>query len=277
MSNHIFYPDESTNQVLQQISSELRLSLLKIHSALERLAPPDIRDLEQETDLNAAVLCQSYYRILRLADNLADASEPERRANRGMQNEDVVEFCSKIAQRAQDPARMLGITLEFRANREHHFIVMDIQRMERLLLNLLSNAFKFMKDGEKKVTLSVQVNGEYVNISVSDTGRGIPPEKMATIFERFRQTRTLEPPPHGLGLGLPICKRIAEEHGGTLTPLSVAGEGTTITVSLPNRKVLPEAREPQIIFRPPAESFNRTLVELADALPKQAFTQKYLD
>ena len=66
MSAELFHQDEQMSEVLQQVSSQLRLTLGNIHSALTRLAPPDIRDEERETDLNAAVLCQSYYRILRL-------------------------------------------------------------------------------------------------------------------------------------------------------------------------------------------------------------------
>lgn len=276
MTEKLFHPDESTGEVLQQVSSQLRLSLNNIHSALVRLAPPDFRDGEESVDLNAAVLCQSYYRILRIANNLADASEPERRPGLGMENGDIVDLCRGVADRAREPAELLEIRLEFQTNREEQYIAMDGGRLERLLLNLLSNAFKFTGSGEKRVTLAVRVEPELVHVSVSDTGQGIPPERMETIFERFRQPGRMEPPPYGLGLGLPICKRIAEEHGGTLTPLSVVGKGTTMTVSLPNRKMPVAMREPRIPFQP-AESFNKTLVELSDALPKQAFTQKYLD
>lgn len=275
MSSDFFHQDEQLSEVLQQISGHLRVSLANIHIALNRLIPPELRDQQERVDLDAAVLCQSYYRILRLTENLTDISEPERRTALGVKNTDIVSLCREIMQRVEVPAELLGIALEFRADTEAHSIAVDPQRIERLLLNLLSNAFKFIGTGEKKVTLTVRIEGKYVNLMVADTGCGIPPERMETLFERYRQPGRMEPPPTGAGLGLPVCKRIAEEHGGHLTPLSEAGKGTTMIVSLPNRKQ-PIVQEPPIL-EPPAESFNRTLVELSDALPKQAFTQKYLD
>lgn len=272
----LFYQEEPAGEVLQQVASQLRLSLANIHSALSRLAPPEARDGEERIDLNAAVLCQSYYRILRIANNLADASEPPRRVGKGLRNEDIVALCREVAGRAEGPAGLLGITVEFRCSKERQFIAVDRDRIERLLLNLLSNAFKFMGAGEKKVTVTVRVEPEFVHVTVADTGRGIPEDQLPTLFERCRQPGRMEPPPHGLGLGLGVCKRIAEEHGGSMRPLSVAGKGTAMTFSLPNRKAPVSMKDRQILVEP-AGGFNRTLVELSDVLPKQAFTQKYLD
>ena len=275
MSEELFHQDEQMSEVLQQVSSQLRLSLGNIHSALARLAPPDVRDGEEKTDLNAAVLCQSYYRILRLANNLADASEPERPEGAGLVNEDIVELCRSVMERAQGPAELVGIQLDFRCRKNSHIVAADGGRIERLLLNLLSNAFKFIGTGEKRVALEVRVEANYVYLVLSDTGRGIPPHLLETVFDRCRQPGRLDPPPHGLGLGLPLCQRIAREHGGSLALASEEGKGTTVTVSLPNR------RGPQRLGMalPPDMSggFNPMLVELSDALPKQAFTQKYLD
>ena len=275
MSEELFHQDESLSEVLQQVSSQLRLSLGNIHNALDRLAPPDLRDEQESVDLDAAVLCQSYYRILRLTNNLADASEPERPAGRRPRNDDIVGVCREVMDRAELPAELLGIRLEFRSSKVGHVIAMDTGRIKRLLLNLLSNAFKFIGDGEKRVSLEVRVEPDYVYLSLSDTGRGIPAERLDTVFDRCRQPGRLDPPPHGLGLGLPICQRIAREHGGSLALVSQEGKGTTVTVSLPNR------RDPLLLKTSmPVDlsgGFNPTLVELSDALPRQAFTQKYLD
>ena len=269
MSEELFHQDEQVSEVLQQVSSQLRLSLGNIHSALARLAPPDVRDGEEKTDLNAAVLSQSYYRILRLANNLADASEPERPEGVGLVNEDIVELCRSVMERAQVPAELVGIQLDFRCRKNSHIIAADGERIQRLLLNLLSNAFKFIGTGEKRVALEVRVEANYVYLVLSDTGRGIPPHLLGTVFDRCRQPGRLDPPPHGLGLGLPLCQRIAREHGGSLALASEEGKGTTVTVSLPNR------RGPQRLGM--SGGFDPMLVELSDALPKQAFMQKYLD
>ena len=275
MSQDLFHQDEQLSEVLQQVSGQLRLSLGNIHNALTRLAPPELRDEQKGVDLDAAVLCQSYYRILRLTNNLSDASEPERRPGEGRRNDDIVEVCQSVMERAEVPAELLGITLAFRSAKDGQIIAIDRERIERLLLNLLSNAFKFIGDGEKRVSLEIRVEPEYVYLTVSDTGRGIPSERMDTVFDRCRQPDRLDPPPHGLGLGLPICQRIAREHGGSLALASEEGKGTTVTVSLPNRRGPQRLKSATIMTA--SSGFNPTLVELSDALPKQAFTQKYLD
>lgn len=275
MSEELFHHDESLSEVLQQVSGQLRLSLGNIHSALLRLAPPDLRDEEEGVDRNAAVLCQSYYRILRLANNLADASEPERAPGEGMSVDDIVGVCRSVVDRAQALAELLEIRLDFRSSKDSHIILMDSERLERLLLNLLSNAFKFIGTGEKKVALEVRVEPDYVYLTLSDTGVGIPADKLDTVFDRCRQPGRLDPPPHGLRLGLPICQRIAREHGGSLALVSEEGKGTAVTVSLPNRKGPVRLKAPLMMDL--GGGFNKTLVELSDALPRQAFTQQYLD
>lgn len=275
MSDELFHEDTQLSEVLQQVSGQLRLSLGNIHSALTRLAPPELRDQEQGVDLNAAVLCQSYYRILRLANNLSDASEPERPAETGLVNDDIVALCRSVVDEAQVPAELLGIRLDFRCAKTSHVIAMDGDRIGRLLLNLLSNSFKFIGSGDKRVSLEVRVEGDYVYLVLADTGRGIAPELLDSVFDRCRQPGRLDPQPHGLGLGLPLCRRIAREHGGSLALASQVGKGTTVTVSLPNRRGPRRMGTalPSELF----SGFNKTLVELSDALPKQAFTQKYLD
>lgn len=275
MSENLFYQDESLSEVLQQVSSQLRLSLGNIHSALDRLAPPERRDAEERVDLDAAVLCQSYYRILRLTNNLSDASEPERPEGTGMRNDDIVGLCRTVMERAETAAGLLGIRLDFRCARTSQIIAMDSDRIQRLLLNLLSNSFKFIGEGEKRVALEVRIEPDHVYLTLSDTGRGIPDELLSTVFDRCRQTRRLDPPPHGLGLGLPICQRIAREHGGSLALASREGKGTIVTVSLPNRRVPQRVRTSLPMDL--TGGFNQTLMELSDALPRQAFTQKYLD
>jgi signal transduction histidine kinase len=110
----------------------------------------------------------------------------------------------------------------------------DPVRLQQVIWNLLSNAIKFTPDGGT-VRVTVAVDGAFVDVAVSDNGRGIPPEFMTLIFDRFRTadagTTRAE---GGLGLGLSIARQLVEMHGGTLTATS-AGEnaGSTFRVRLP--------------------------------------------
>lgn len=261
-------------EVLQQVSGQLRSSLNNIYRSLERIAPPELRDQEEGLDVDAAILCQSYYRILRLANNLSDAALLDQPIRAKLRNDDIVGFCRDTLRQARLPAELLGLALEFRCAKSSHIIAMDRERLKRLLLNLLSNAFKFTPKGGR-ILLEVRVEAQQVALLLSDTGCGIAPELLETVFDRYRHTDRVDPPPHGLGLGLPICRRIVQEHGGSLLLTSRPGEGTTVTVSLPNRKTAVQELSSFIIDY--SGGFNPILLELCDALPKQAFTQKFLD
>ncbi|WP_437312730.1 ATP-binding protein [Sorangium sp. So ce385] len=116
----------------------------------------------------------------------------------------------------------------------------DPERIQQVLWNLLSNAVKFTPPGGQ-VRLSVRRDGGEVRIEVADTGRGIRPELLPHIFERFRQGDAATQRRHGgLGLGLAICRQLVELHGGTLSADSPGeGRGAVFTVALPLADAVP--------------------------------------
>lgn len=107
-------------------------------------------------------------------------------------------------------------------------LMTDAQRVEQVLSNLLSNAIKCTQKGF--ISISYEVKDEYVQISVTDTGSGIPVEKQANIFERFVKLDEFR---QGTGLGLSICKMIVEELGGDIGVISEPGKGSTFWFTLP--------------------------------------------
>ncbi len=275
MSEKQFDNNQELERVLGQVSNQLRGSLGNIYQALNRIAPMEVREGNGAVDRDAAVLCQSYYRILRLANNLSDAAHLEGPSAAQLRNGDIVGLCRDIMDRARHPAELLGIQLDFQCEKERHTIAMDKDRIERMMLNLLSNAFKFIRRDEKLVTLDVRVSREWVELILTDTGCGISQELLETVFDRYRHTQRLDPPPHGLGLGLPVCRRIAQEHGGVLLLTSQEGTGTTVTVSLPNKRS--KLQQMSTFLVDLGGGYNRTLAELSDALPSRAFTHQYMD
>ena len=275
MSEKQFENNQELERVLGQVSNQLRGSLGNIYQALNRIAPMEVREGNGAVDRDAAVLCQSYYRILRLANNLSDAAHLEGPSAAQLRNGDIVGLCRDIMDRARHPAELLDIRLDFQCEKERHTIAMDKDRIERMMLNLLSNAFKFIRRDEKLVTLDVRVSREWVELILTDTGCGISQELLETVFDRYRHTQRLDPPPHGLGLGLPVCRRIAQEHGGVLLLTSQEGTGTTVTVSLPNKRS--KLQQMNTFLVDLGGGYNRTLAELSDALPSRAFTHQYMD
>ena len=152
MSEEFFVQNDGSGDILRQISGQLRLSLANIYNALERIAPPEARDKDREMDLNAALLTQGFMRIMRIADNLEDAAVLGQPGQVQLKNADIVRFCQKLADNARHPAQLLGLELAFASDADSCYIAMDAARLERLVLNLLSNAFKFTPKGGR-VTL----------------------------------------------------------------------------------------------------------------------------
>lgn len=132
----------------------------------------------------------------------------------------------------------------------------DTQRIEQVLLNLLSNAIKCTNQGF--VSLSYEIEGDFVRVSVTDTGIGIDKEKQASVFERFVKLDDFR---QGTGLGLSICKMIIEKLGGEIGLRSELGKGSTFWFTLP--LVVPEESEKK-------EAGNEIPMEIIpDALPGQ--------
>ena len=133
----------------------------------------------------------------------------------------------------QEQAQARGLTFDVDLDRCPTMILGDAARLRQIIFNLLSNALKFTKAG--RVALRVDVDGEgRLQIAVSDSGIGIPADKMEAIFESFRQadagtTRQFG----GTGLGLAICRNLARAMGGDVSVRSVVGQGATFTLSLP--------------------------------------------
>jgi signal transduction histidine kinase len=110
-------------------------------------------------------------------------------------------------------------------------VMADRGKLEQVLLNLLSNAVKFTNEGE--IEVSTFTHGPRAGLNVRDTGIGIPPDKLNSIFEPFVQVgRSLTTPHEGTGLGLAISRDLTRAMGGELSVRSESGIGTTFSVSL---------------------------------------------
>jgi signal transduction histidine kinase len=107
----------------------------------------------------------------------------------------------------------------------------DGDQLDQLLINLIGNAVKYNRPGGN-VEVNVDPRGDHVQVQVKDTGRGIPPESLPHVFDKFYRVPDAEGWAQGTGLGLSIVKQLVEAHGGKIEIESQVGVGTTVTFSL---------------------------------------------
>lgn len=140
----------------------------------------------------------------------------------------IKELCSEIALifSSRDSSEVQFIFRE----KEHPDVVIhtDAQRLMQVIMNIISNAYKFTENGS--ITLAYKVTENSIHISVSDTGIGIDPKDHAQVFERFVKVNNFS---QGTGLGLTICKTIIESLNGQINLISSLGSGSTFIISLP--------------------------------------------
>jgi heavy metal sensor kinase len=158
---------------------------------------------------------------------------------------DLSEVIREIVDQFQIPAEEAGVHLTAALPREC-FAAIDRVQIERMLTNLLSNALKFTPHGGE-VRVGVHCLGERAQLTVEDTGRGIAPEFLPHIFDRFYRvptTGTAPGPDQGLGLGLSFVAWIVKAHTGTIEVTSTPGQGTRFTINLPCGPVASERLDP---------------------------------
>lgn len=253
--------------LLPEVSGQLRSGLSSLYLAAAQLAPPEARELDPELDARAALLDQSYYRLLRLANNLSAAGYLADDKPFPLQDKNLPALVEEICSKAGGVTPFLKLNLQFRCARPRHICAVNAQGIEQFLYQTLSNAFKFTPPGGS-VTVELAVEQGWVRLSVADTGPGIDDDKMAAIHSYYLQKDRPGPPPHGLGLGLALCWRIATGHGGRLMAENQPGGGSRFTLSFPDRKAGAGVSDAPFDY---AGGFNRTLLALADALPREAF------
>jgi PAS domain S-box-containing protein len=157
-----------------------------------------------------------------------------------------------------------GISLLTKIDTGEPWMMGDPDRIQQIVWNLLSNAVKFTDSGGR-VTLGITRDADILTLSVEDTGRGISPEFLPQMFERFRQADSSSSRRHGgLGLGLSLVRQLVELHGGQVRATSVEGKGSTFTVTFPARTELTSDESTIVVEANPEVLSGRRALVVAD-------------
>lgn len=236
LAKEVLQIEKLRNEFFANLSHEFKTPLTLIMSALQMLEGFMNDSLEEQslTTKYVGIMRQNSYRLLRLVNNLIDVTKIDAGYYEvTMHNYNIINVVEEIVMSVAEYAKNQEIEIIFDTEVEEEVIACDPEKIERIILNLLSNALKYTLE-EGKIQVSMEVEGKEVLIIVQDNGIGIPSEKVPYIFERFMQvndvlTRHCE----GSGIGLSLVKSLVELHEGTIDVESSLGEGTRFEIRLP--------------------------------------------
>ena len=271
----VFYPRQSSEDLnppsagdlsllndMSVIGQEMRVPLTPILSALSLLTSHMKSTQNEKSRRYFASLMQNCFRLLRLSNNLIELPQyTTGNMHLHLSERDLSAFAAELFDSFIPFATVRGLRTQFKGSKNPLHLAYDEQRIERLLYNLFSNALKNTPpDG--LITLSVWSDTDFAYLRVSDTGRGIPKDKISSLFH----TAAAGHPGGGLGLGLSLVRMIAELHGGTVMLESRQDKGTVVTVTLSRKNTSSNILRSHSVADYTGE-FSHALVELSDSIP----------
>jgi two-component system sensor histidine kinase ChiS len=228
--------DKLKTEFFANISHELRTPLNVISSTIQLLQSLDTAKTigEERIRYYFDIMNQNSLRLLRLINNLIDTTKFDGGyLNLNLSYGNIVAVVEEITQSVAEYVKSKDMELIFDTETEEKFMAFDEEKIERVMLNILSNAVKFTNE-KGKIFVNIKDNDDFIEISVKDTGIGIPEDKVEYIFERFaRVDRSTTRRTEGSGIGLSLVKAMIEMHGGSISVRSVLGSGSEFIVKLP--------------------------------------------
>lgn len=237
--------DQAKSRFFANISHEFRTPLtLILNSLVDKLS--DIGKQPKQTQISVTqpelnVMYRNSKRLLELINQLLDLSKIESgKMALNQQNGDFTQLLQIVFASFSSLATFRHIDFQLIKPENPIFSLFDADKIEKILYNLLSNAFKFTPEGGKiilRIETAEEASGQsiqqLIQFSLQDTGPGISPDQLQLIFDRFYQGKQYYADEQGTGIGLALTKELIELHGGKIWVESELGQGTCFTVQLP--------------------------------------------
>ena len=225
--------DRSKTVFFSNISHEFRTPITLMLGPLEELLRKSNDHLSKEEQENLETIHRNTLRLLKLVNGLLDFSRVESgRMDARFVLTDISLFTKRLASNFQSLMEKGGLKFLVHAKDIQEEVYVDRSMWEKIIFNLLSNAFKYTLKGE--VSISIFSSQNKVIVQVKDTGPGIPSHELPKMFERFHRVETITGRTHeGTGIGLSMVKELVHLHGGTIQVESTEQVGSTFTVTIP--------------------------------------------
>ena len=272
-------PDEEAGRLLENVCNSMRRTLTVLNMATELLTPVVDQLHEPRQKSNLTAINKSYYQLQRLCENLDSLV----RLSAGqeclrLEHVELVQFCEDLIQSTSHFVERLGHQIHFKSEPRQLIMALDRPKIYKLLLNLISNSLKRLPPGGS-LYLDLTGGADDAVLTLRDTGEGIPPGEMAHVFTQWGRVRSDTDPRAGVGAGMAVAEKIARLHGGTLLLTSREGEGASVCLRLPVRRLESDGQllENPLPYGAGDGGMHMILTELAEVLDDDAFGRKYRD
>ena len=255
-------PEDADLRSLSLAARELRSPLSNLMIAADALKAVEDTGLQEQL----ARLNRSLHQMHRLINNMSDAGRSDLLTPAGIH--DFRRVFYDIFEKIRTQLENTKISLTYEGLSEPVCGLANVGQLERAVLNIVSNAMKFMPEGGI-IHASLTRHQNMLQLSIQDSGSGIAETVLGTVFTRYQRQPGIEDSRYGIGLGMVLIRSAAADHGGTVLIDRPEGKGTRVTMTLSIRQDAPVLNTP--VISPIADSSRQVLTELSDSLPWECY------
>ncbi len=268
--------DQAELQALALAAQELRTPLSNVMAVADQLFPVTDAGGDPMTHDQIAHINRGLFQVLRIVGNMADAYRYSQHTEAQMALVDIRSMAQEFFDKSGQLLRHAGITLHFTNLRKPVVCLADVEKLERGIHNILSNAVKFTQPGGE-IYVRLTQRQKMLFLTVEDQGSGIRKEMLGSIHTRFLREPGVEDGRYGIGLGFVLIRSAAAAHGGTVLIDQPADGGVRLTMSMAIRQDTEPTVHTRILHVDYAGERDHSLIELSDILPASEFTSEKIN
>lgn len=264
--------DQAELQAMALAAQQLRSPLSNMLTVADDLFPMPCLSENKEAAELAALINRGLFQMHRIICNMSDAYLYSQEDAPRMEIRDIGSLMEEQFSQNAELFRSIGIRLNFTGLRETVYSLVDSEKLERAVNNILANAGKYTPRGGS-IDAKLTRRGSMLYLTVRDSGEGIPDTLLSSVYRRYLRQPGIEEGRHGIGLGMVLIRSAAAVHGGTVLIERSCEHGTRLTMTLSIRQDSDGVRSPALRVDYAGERDHR-LIELSESLPAELYSKQ---
>lgn len=262
--------DQAELQAMALAAQELRAPLSNVMTVADQLFPVTGQEADAATQAQVARINRGLFQMLRIVGNMSDAHRYSQQTEPGLEMLDITSLVGEVFEKTAALLRHGEIDLQFTNLDKAVFSLADGEKLERAIHNILSNAVKFSGKGST-IQAKLVRRGNMLQLTVQDSGQGIPPEIRGSVHGRFHRNPGLEESRFGIGLGMVLIRQTATIHGGTVLIDHPGDKGTRVTMTMAIQQNNNSQVKANVLRVDYAGERDHALTELSEVLPAELY------